>query len=84
MIGLSDDMRSNFQVMKELAVHTRMTPEPRANQLCGFIDEVKQYVIFCMPFEAILLLFLLLAGNVDGFAYLLKPTSSHNGIAYHN
>lgn len=55
MIGLSDDMRSNFQIMKELAVHTRMGPEPRANQLHSFIDEVKQYVTFCMPFVTTLI-----------------------------
>ena len=49
MSGLSDEMRSNFQVMKELAVHTRMAPEPRACQLQAFINEVDEYVLF-MPF----------------------------------
>jgi len=42
LTGLSDEMRSNFQVMKELAVHTRMAPEPRACQLQAFINEVDE------------------------------------------
>lgn len=45
LIGLADEMRSNFHVMKELAVHTRMGPEPRVNQLNAFFSEVKKYVV---------------------------------------
>eukprot|EP00795_Rhopilema_esculentum_P015072 gene15072-6238_t len=40
--GLSDDIRQNFQIMKELAVHTRMGPEPRAKQLKAFMDELNR------------------------------------------
>ena len=55
MLGLSDEMRSNFQVMKELAVHTRMAPEPRACQLQAFIKEVEEYVLsYCFTIQIFL------------------------------
>ncbi len=40
--GLSEDIRQNFAIMKELAVHTRMGPEPRAQQLNSFMAEMKK------------------------------------------
>ena len=42
--GLSEEIRSNFNIMKELAVHTRMGPEPRATELLNFMKHMKGYV----------------------------------------
>ena len=41
MTGLTDEMRSNFRVMKDLAQHTRLTPTARQNSLKKFIKNVK-------------------------------------------
>nr|BCS90542.1 piwi protein [Cladonema pacificum] len=38
--GLSDDIRSNFSVMKDLAVHTRVGPEGRVNELEEFMKDL--------------------------------------------
>ena len=40
--GLSDEIRQNFQIMKELAVHTRMGPQPRAQELSKFMVELNK------------------------------------------
>eukprot|EP00794_Sanderia_malayensis_P014355 gene14355-15851_t len=40
--GISDEIRSNFNIMKELSVHTRMAPQPRAQQLNNFMVELKR------------------------------------------
>lgn len=40
LTGLSDDMRSDFKVMKDIATHTRVTPEQRQLTLCKFIQNV--------------------------------------------
>lgn len=39
--GLSDEMRSNFTVMKDLAVHTRVGPEQRVKQLEKFMTDLQ-------------------------------------------
>ncbi|KAK3795239.1 hypothetical protein RRG08_056298 [Elysia crispata] len=38
--GLTDDMRSNFSMMKDLAAHTRVTPAQRQLAMKKFIDNV--------------------------------------------
>ena len=38
--GLTDDMRSDFRVMKDLAVHTRVTPQVRQASLKSYIKSV--------------------------------------------
>ena len=35
-IGLSDQVRSDFRVMQDLAVHTRIDPQQRVNTLEKF------------------------------------------------
>ncbi|XP_022105120.1 piwi-like protein 1 [Acanthaster planci] len=37
LTGLSDDVRSDFHVMKDLAQHTRISPDDRVNSLSAFI-----------------------------------------------
>ncbi|KXJ16819.1 Piwi-like protein 1 [Exaiptasia diaphana] len=38
--GLSDDMRNDFNLMKDLAKHTRIAPKERCEQLMKFIGEI--------------------------------------------
>ncbi|KAK6191826.1 hypothetical protein SNE40_003418 [Patella caerulea] len=38
LTGLSDDVRADFQVMKDVATHTRIAPEGRCKRLIDFIN----------------------------------------------
>lgn len=40
MTGLTDDMREDFKVMKDIAVHTRVTPEQRQLSMRKFYENV--------------------------------------------
>lgn len=40
--GLTDKMRSNFQMMREMANHTQMDPERRKNRLLDFTKRLHQ------------------------------------------
>nr|AJW77406.1 piwi-like protein 2 [Alitta virens] len=40
LTGLSDDMRSNFSVMKDVGSHTRLTPTQRNASLTKFINDI--------------------------------------------
>ncbi|KAJ8285840.1 hypothetical protein GJAV_G00031540 [Gymnothorax javanicus] len=40
LTGLTDKMRSDFNIMKDLSSHTRLTPEQRENQLNRFINNI--------------------------------------------
>lgn len=40
MTGLTDEMRADFKVMKDVAVHTRVTPEKRQYALQKFIENI--------------------------------------------
>ncbi|XP_064633620.1 piwi-like protein 1 [Lineus longissimus] len=42
LTGLTDEMRDDFRVMKDLAVHTRINPNQRNRSLREFIRNVKQ------------------------------------------
>ncbi|XP_030846820.1 seawi isoform X1 [Strongylocentrotus purpuratus] len=50
LTGLSDDMRADFNVMKDMGQHTRVGPQDRCRTLSGFIkklssnEEVKTYL----------------------------------------
>ncbi|XP_072051349.1 piwi-like protein 1 [Amphiura filiformis] len=39
--GLSDDMRADFRVMKDLATHTRITPEKRHQVMLQYLDSIR-------------------------------------------
>ncbi|XP_014773732.1 piwi-like protein 1 isoform X1 [Octopus bimaculoides] len=41
MTGLTDDMRSDFRVMKDIAAHTRVTPMQRQLTLNRFVESIK-------------------------------------------
>lgn len=43
LTGLTDAMRADFQVMKDIAVHTRVPPEGRWKSLQGFIEKISQH-----------------------------------------
>lgn len=45
-LGLSDEMRADFTVMKDLSAHTRISPKDRSNQLNKFINNINRYYIF--------------------------------------
>ncbi|XP_069817070.1 piwi-like protein 1 [Dendropsophus ebraccatus] len=40
LTGLTDKMRSDFGVMKDLAIHTRLAPEQREKQVGRFLDHI--------------------------------------------
>ncbi|XP_068616765.1 piwi-like protein 1 isoform X2 [Brachionichthys hirsutus] len=40
LTGLTDKMRSDFNVMKDLAVHTRLTPDQREGRLNRFVTNI--------------------------------------------
>ncbi|XP_078682107.1 piwi-like protein 1 [Branchiostoma floridae x Branchiostoma belcheri] len=42
LTGLTDEARANFQVMKDVAVHTRITPGARSKTLQGFINQLNR------------------------------------------
>lgn len=42
MTGLTDALRQDFRVMKDLAIHTRVTPEQRKLTMMKFINAVNQ------------------------------------------
>lgn len=42
LTGLMEEMRANFTVMRDLAVHTRVGPENRFNKLTHFLREMNQ------------------------------------------
>lgn len=42
MTGLTDEMRSDFKVMKDVATHTRVTPNQRMNALRTYLDNVNK------------------------------------------
>lgn len=41
MTGITDKMRSDFRVMKDIAVYTRLTPQQRNDGLRKFIQNLK-------------------------------------------
>ena len=43
--GLTDEMRNDFNMMKELAVHTRVDPKARNDSLLRFIGDICRYVL---------------------------------------
>ena len=40
LTGLSDEVRADFHVMKDIAVHTRVAPDGRVNTLSKFIQKI--------------------------------------------
>ena len=40
MTGLTDEMRSDFRVMKDLAVHTRVGPKERIETMQKFVAQI--------------------------------------------
>ncbi|XP_069136145.1 piwi-like protein 1 [Argopecten irradians] len=42
LTGLSDDVRSDFSVMRDVASHTRIAPEGRCNTLSGFMNQINK------------------------------------------
>lgn len=42
LTGLTDTMRSDFKIMKDVATHTRITPNQRANSLRTFLQSIEE------------------------------------------
>jgi aubergine-like protein len=40
--GLADDVRADFRIMKDLAVHTRIGPQDRVRRLQKFITDINR------------------------------------------
>ncbi|XP_060081293.1 piwi-like protein 1 [Ylistrum balloti] len=40
LTGLSDDVKNDFSVMRDVASHTRIAPEGRCNTLSGFMNQI--------------------------------------------
>ncbi|MBN3296088.1 PIWL1 protein, partial [Amia calva] len=45
LTGLTDKMRSDFHIMKDLSTHTRLTPEQREQRLSRFITNIHRHAI---------------------------------------
>ena len=45
--GLSDEMRADFHLMKDLGTHTRVGPQERNDSLAKFMGDMKRFVDFC-------------------------------------
>lgn len=41
MTGLTDDMRKNFRVMKDISLHTKVTPQNRQISMTKFIQSIR-------------------------------------------
>ena len=42
--GLSDEMRADFHLMKDLGTHTRVGPQERNDSLVKFMSDMKRSV----------------------------------------
>lgn len=69
MTGLTDDMRSDFKVMKDIAAHTRVTPMQRQMTLKKFVESIKSSTDARQQLE-------------DWGLYLEKSTISIEGRCY--
>ena len=45
LIGLSEETRSNYHVMKDLGQHTRMDPDARTNTIMKFMKNLRRCVL---------------------------------------
>lgn len=46
LTGLTDEMRSDFKVMKDVATYTRVSPNQRQHALNTFIDSIRsEYIL---------------------------------------
>lgn len=43
LAGLTDKMRSDFNMMKDLAIHTRLPPEQRQRELGRLLNYIQKY-----------------------------------------
>ena len=52
--GLSDDVRADFTVMKDVAVHTRIAPAGRQKTLLDFVQQMNRSVfLLCLIFAQV-------------------------------
>lgn len=49
LTGLTEKMRNDFNMMKDLAVHTRLSPEQRQREIGKLVDCMKKYVTWVPP-----------------------------------
>lgn len=51
LTGLTDEMRSDFKVMKDVATYTRVSPNQRQLALNTFIDSIRsEYILVACLF----------------------------------
>ena len=48
--GLSDEVRADFHIMRDVAVHTRVSPASRHQTLTKFISNISRYSITSTSF----------------------------------
>ncbi len=48
MTGLTDAIRADFRVMKDIAQHTRVGPQHRKNAMLKFIDNIYRYGVLVL------------------------------------
>lgn len=46
MTGLTDKMRCDFKMMKDLSVHTKLNPQDREERLKRFVTKIQRWVIY--------------------------------------
>jgi len=42
-LGLTDEVRNDFKVMKDLAIHTRIGPKDRVDRLQQFMKNISRF-----------------------------------------
>lgn len=53
--GLTDKMRADFNIMKDLASHTRLSPEQRESRINRLISNINRYRFSASPVDVLFL-----------------------------
>uniref|UniRef100_A0A9R1SGA4 Piwi-like protein 1 n=2 Tax=Cyprinus carpio TaxID=7962 RepID=A0A9R1SGA4_CYPCA len=53
LTGLTDKMRADFNIMKDLASHTRLSPEQREGRINRLISNINRYRIYMRPIDVL-------------------------------
>lgn len=51
--GLTDKMRADFNIMKDLASHTRLSPEQRESRINRLISNINKYRFYMSPIDVL-------------------------------
>ncbi len=57
--GLTDKMRADFNIMKDLASHTRLSPEQRESRINRLVSNINKYRFYMSPIDVIMCQYIL-------------------------